>query len=224
MSPRVLACAALVALLAACASVPRLPPRLPEAQRAEAEAAQRAREAALRTTDGWSLSGRVAVSMAGQGGSGRLEWQQQGEHFDVQLSAPITRQSWRLTGGPAGARLEGVEGGPRTGTDAELLLYETTGWYLPVSALADWARGLRAAAGGPAGETYGVDGRLAVLEQDGWYIEYAWPDARDGRGLPQRIDARSESPDGRQARVRLVVDAWQVDERPRGAEAGDGGH
>ncbi|MCF7221860.1 lipoprotein insertase outer membrane protein LolB [Marilutibacter chinensis] len=207
---------AMVALLAACAGMPKAQRGLPPAERAVAEAHQQAREDALRAVTDWSLSGRVAVSMAGQGGSGRLEWRQQGDRFDIQLSAPVTRQSWRLAVGPDGARLDGVEGGPWTGRDADLLLYEATGWYLPVSALADWARGLRATAGGPAGEVYAADGRLAVLEQDGWHIEYAWPEAADGVDLPRRIDARSDGVDGRQARVRLVVDQWQVD-APRAA-------
>ena len=221
MSARGIALAACVALLAACAGLPKAPRGLPPAERAEAEARQQAREAELRSVSGWSLSGRVAVSMAGQGGSGRLEWRQDGDRFDVRLSAPVTRQSWRLAGGPDGARLEGVEGGPRSGDDADLLLYEATGWYLPVAALADWARGMRAAGGGPAGEVYGADGRLAVLEQDGWYIEYAWPEKGDGTGLPRRIDARSDGIDGRQARVRLVVDEWHAGAGQDGAPTGN---
>ncbi|AWV08040.1 LolB [Lysobacter maris] len=212
-----MAAVVLVVALAGCASMPKAP--LPPAAQAAAAAHQQAREEALRTVGEWSLSGRVAVSMNGQGGSGRLEWQQHGPRFDIRLSAPVTRQSWRLAGGPDGAMLDGVEGGPRTGFDAGQLLYETTGWYLPVSALADWARGLRAAAGGPSDAAYGPDGRLAVLQQDGWRIEYSWPEAGDGAGLPRRIDARRDGADGRQARVKLVVDQWDI-EMPEAVAAG----
>ena len=91
-SPLVLA----VLLLGACAGrAPReaLPPL------ATAPAVHQAqREAALAMRPDWSLQGRVALSNGRDGGSGRIDWQQQGGHYSVALSAPITRQSWRLSG------------------------------------------------------------------------------------------------------------------------------
>ena len=62
------------------------------------------------------------------------------------LSAPVTRQSWRLVddGHQGEARLEGLPGGPRGGADAEALLTEATGWRVPVNFLPDWVLGLPA--------------------------------------------------------------------------------
>jgi outer membrane lipoprotein LolB len=97
--------------------------------------------------------------------------------------------------------LEGLEGGARTGTDAEALLQEATGWRIPVGAMAAWARGARAS--GTASEL-GVDAlaRPALLQQDGWTIEYrAWFEGAPP--LPQKVFARQG-----EASVRLVVDAW----------------
>lgn len=187
--------------LAACATTPvRTGPAMPEAA---AEAAQQAREAALRAEAAWSLGGRIAVSNGRDGGSGRLEWRQMGERFDVALSAPVTRQSWRLSGDPAQARLEGLEGGPRTGPDAAALLRSATGWDIPVVALADWVRGARADALGPASIRYDAAGRPARIEQGGWTIDYAWPTTSLEPLRPARVDARRG-----EARVRLVVDQW----------------
>src|SRR3970282_570297 len=101
------------------------------------ETNQVAREAQLRLQPEWALVGRIAVTSAGNGGSGRIGWRQDGERFEVALSAPVTRQSWRLHGDPGGAHLEGLEGGPRSGADARLLLLEATGWDIPVTALAE---------------------------------------------------------------------------------------
>lgn len=187
--------------LAACATTPvRTGPAVPEAA---AEAAQQAREAALRAEAAWSLGGRIAVSNGRDGGSGRLEWRQMGERFEVALSAPVTRQSWRLSGDPAQARLEGLEGGPRTGPDAAALLRSATGWDIPVVALADWVRGARADALGPASIHYDHAGRPARIEQGGWTIDYAWPTTSLEPLRPARVDARRG-----EARVRLVVDQW----------------
>lgn len=202
-------CAALV--LAACASAPPRPPAVQDpALRAAYEAAQQEREQALRADSEWSLRGRIAASNAGRGGSGRLDWQQQGQAFQVSISAPVTRQTWRLAGGDGAALLEGVEGGPRQGFDARLLLLEATGWDVPMQALPAWIRGLREPALGPARIEYGIDGLPLYMEQDGWRIQYHWPQAGDAAGaavagpvLPRRVEAsRGE------ARVRLVVDEW----------------
>ncbi|MFQ6312942.1 lipoprotein insertase outer membrane protein LolB [Lysobacter capsici] len=141
------------------------------------------------------------MSNAGKGGSGRIEWTQHGERFEVALSAPVTRQSWRLAGGPGEARLEGLEGGPRSGDNAAALLLETTGWDIPVEALGNWLRGLPAEGVAAAKLTPGPDGRPLSIEQGGWTIAYQWPASGD---LPSRLDARRAS-----ARVRLIVDEWQ---------------
>lgn len=209
MNARAWTVAALAALLSACAGTavrgPAPPPLAPAAV-AAAEAAQARRETALRPQARWSLSGRIALSNGRNGGSGRIDWRQDGERYEVALSAPVTRQSWRLSGDAAGARLDGVEGGPRSGPDAATLLRETTGWDIPVAALNDWVRGLRAQGQGPARVDYGADGRPARIEQDGWRIDYRWP-AEGGAEpvLPARLDAvRGE------AKVKLIVDEWQA--------------
>lgn len=192
----------LAGALAACATTRGVDTALPPAQVAAAEAAQAAREAGLRAQDAWSFAGRIAVSNAGQGGSGRIDWRQDGAGFQVALSAPVTRQSWRLSVAPGGAVLEGLDGGARSGPSAGPLLREATGWDIPVDALNHWVRGLRAEGEGPAAITYGTDLRPRRIEQGGWTIDYIWPEA-PAAALPSRLDARRDA-----ARLRLIVDAW----------------
>jgi outer membrane lipoprotein LolB len=197
---------AAVSLLTACVGQP-VRETLPVAQSAAAEAGQVAREQMLRQQPTWSLQGRIAVSNGKNGGSGRFEWVQDGARFDVSLSAPVTRQSWRLVGDAASARLEGLEDGAREGPDAATLLREATGWEIPVLALADWVRGVRAQGVDSAITSYGLDGRLQRIEQGGWTIDYHWPQpgatTTSTQILPARLDARRG-----EASVRLIVDQW----------------
>jgi outer membrane lipoprotein LolB len=201
-----------VLALAGCAVAPmRAPPPvvLSPAEHDAAMAAQAAHEAALALHPDWRLEGRVALTNNGRGGSGRLEWQQHGGDFSVELSAPVTRQGWRLSGREGDVVLEGLDGGPRRGTDAATLLREATGWEIPVGALASWVRGARAGVSAPTGGSraeleFAADGRLIRLHQDGWTLDYAdWQARPDGTVLPMRISASRDA-----ARVRLVVDAW----------------
>lgn len=219
MNMRLIGVAAAGLLLAACAGQP-VRPELSAAEVAAAENAQRIREHALAALPAWSLAGRVAVSNHGKGGSGRIEWRQDGAQFRVSLSAPVTRQSWQLVGTPGQAQLDGVDGGPRSGPDARLLLLEATGWDIPVEALGAWLRGTRAPSLGPARVEYGADGLPWRIEQGGWSIQFQWPqpeepvpgdtgqasDPATAPRLPSRIDASRD-----QARVKLIVDQWVVD-------------
>jgi outer membrane lipoprotein LolB len=188
--------ASLLLLLAACASAPR--PQL-----AANEAAQAAREGQLAARPDWGFRGRIAISQGEQGGHAGIRWRQRGADFDIELSAPITAQSWHLVSQSGRVRLDGLEGGVREGTDAEALLLEATGWRIPVAAMSAWARGAR---GQGSVAEFGSDpeGRPATLLQDGWSIEYrGW--FAGSPPLPQRVFARQG-----EASVRLVVEAWDA--------------
>lgn len=206
-SPRTFAILAMALLLAACTVAP-VRPDLDPAQIAAAEVAQGQREAALRTQQDWSLSGRIAVSNRGKGGSGRIDWVQHGADYRVALSAPVTRQGWRLSGDADDALLEGLEGGPRRGDDARQLLLHATGWDIPVTALSEWVRGARAPALGPARITYGANGLPWSIEQGGWLIEYQWPELDPAAPMPAlRLPSRLDATRG-EATVKLLVDEW----------------
>jgi outer membrane lipoprotein LolB len=196
---------ALALSLAACAVQPvhESPPSPATAAQIQGQAR---RAAVLSAHSRWAMQGRVALSNGRQGGSGRIDWQQEGATYSVSLSAPITRQSWRLDSDGRSARLEGLEDGPREGADAEALLRDATGWVVPVSALGAWMRGTAAPELPPAELAFDAQGRLAELRQAGWVIDYSdWrSQAALGLELPHRLNAAQGD-----ARVRLVIDAWQ---------------
>jgi outer membrane lipoprotein LolB len=158
--------------------------------------------------DAWSFSGRAAISKGDKGGSGRIEWQQLDlRRYSIALSAPITRQSWRLTGDlhSEAGRIEGLEGGPRDGEFAEDLLLQTTGWEVPLQQLGSWVRGAPAAEYPVESIEHDAEGRVSRLVQSGWSVRYtAWrPGPAGAPDLPAGIEAESGD-----ARVRLVIEDW----------------
>jgi len=195
-------------LLGACATrTVREAPPLDQQGIESAERAQAGRATWLEGQRRWSFEGRVAVNNAGKGGNGKIEWRQDGHGYVVSLIAPITRQSWRLIGDThsEAGRLEGLEGGPREGGDAEALLLEATGWDIPVNALARWVRGLPAEGLPLRDRSYSAQGQLQRVEQAGWNIEYPlwFPAEGPQPSLPRRIEAKRD-----RASVRLIVDHW----------------
>lgn len=194
---RLAAVAFMVMLLSACSPATHRPvmsgDRVP--------GVQLQREAWLAQRPNWSFTGRIAVSDQGDGGSGRIEWIQRENSFEISLHAPVTRRSWRLLAEPGLARLEGLEGGPFYADDAGQLLHEHLGWTVPLADLADWVRGLRARAGGHM--AYTAAGVPAQLEQDGWLVDYREFEHVGAVLMPVRVFAARDS-----QRIRLKVDTW----------------
>lgn len=186
----------LAVLLAGCVSVP---------QRAvddgAALRAQIAREALIGADPDWQFVGRIAVSADGHGGSGRIDWRQSGEDLSIQLSAPVTRRSWRLSRVDGWARLDGLDEGPLQGDDAAQMLRQRVGWDVPLAQMSWWVRGLRAR--GAAQVNFAANALPTSIEQDGWSVQYRDWTTVAGQPMPARLFARRGD-----ASVRLVIDRW----------------
>lgn len=188
-------------VLAGCAPVTVRPtPGLPGTP--QQLAAQAARERTLGAEVDWTLAGRFAASDGHHGGSGSLDWRQNGTQYRFTLRAPITGKSVELDGGPDGAVLRGVGHHALAGRDASAVLQQEFGWEVPVADLAWWVRGLRAPEQ-PSVLTFGTNGLPATLYQAGWHIDYRnWYTDRNPP-LPRTVYA-SRDP----YNVRVLVEHW----------------
>jgi outer membrane lipoprotein LolB len=193
----ILACTAVA--LVACAPV-----RVRETP--SALAAQQAREARLAPLTHWTLSARIAISNGKDGGSGDLDWEQDGDIYRFIVRAPVTGKTWTLSGDAEHAVLEGVDPQPDADSDAQRLLQDRLGWDVPLVDLSSWVRGLRAPSL-PAQVQYDAHELPAVIEQDGWRIEYRDWFADRNPPLPRKVFASKSD-----ARVRMVIEQWKIDD------------
>lgn len=186
-------------LLAACAA-----PR-PAPEPADADSAYAARAEELGRWQGWSLTGRLGVTQAEDGGSGRLDWTQRQDGLAMRFRGALGQGAWRLTSDPGSARLERADGAVREAADLDALVYAETGWAMPVRALAWWVRGLAWPGGGaPARLELNADGTPKSLEQQGWRVDYErYTAGPDERLLPSRLEARRGD-----VTIRLAVSRW----------------
>jgi outer membrane lipoprotein LolB len=187
-------------LLAACA-----PRQLVRNQGdAASMAQQQAREQQLADANHWTLQGHLFVSNGQDGGGGSFTWTQNGDRYEFTFRTPITGKSFRLTGGPDGAVLDGLDGGPQSGPDAEALMQRVLNWDVPLSELRAWVLGLRAE--GAASQLSFGDNRLpSLLQQDGWDVTYpAWDSARQPP-LPAKVFAKKPP-----FTVKLAIESWTM--------------
>jgi outer membrane lipoprotein LolB len=198
--PRVPALAVLALVLGACAGQ-RQKAVAPDA---EMLGRQVVREQALATHAAWSLRGRLGVSDGRDGGSGSLEWSQDGARFRFSVHAPVTGKTWLLAGQPGDVALEGLREQVVKGEDAAGLLERELGWRVPVAELVDWARGARAP--GAAQIRFRADGLPAEIDQAGWNVEYLDYEQGHDPPLPSKVFASKGN-----YKVRLSIREWSLE-------------
>lgn len=202
-----------IVLLAACATLPPRSQPLAVSLECDDSAPTPACTAALAariarvSAPAWQMQGGAALRHGEQSGSVRIDWQQHSRVppvYQITLSVPVTRQSWRLQVDGDGALVEGLPGGARHGADAEALLAGTSGLAIPLRHMPDWLRGLPSGEGGTSRQRWAESGQLLELQQDGWQVRFEYPAKGD---LPQRIVAKRSA--GVETEVRLFVERWR---------------
>ncbi len=154
----------------------------------------------------WNASGKLAVRSANDSESARMQWLQNGERFDIQLSGPAGLKATRIHGMPNSVDFE--QGEQRVhAASVEALSQQLIGWPLPADKLTWWLRGLPAPDSTPQKAGYAPAGWLAELEQDGWRIHFSNPQQPTPNiTLPGRIDAERGD-----LRITLIIKTWQLD-------------
>jgi len=188
---------ACVALLGACATLPRISPD-------DAEALQRWHEEQLAHFEDWRLSGKISVRDDQDNFSGRLHWRTSSGSYEMLIVAPMGRGSWRLEGSAAGAVLTDEKQQVWRGEDAETLLFQRLGWHVPVDDLVYWIRAMRVP-DRVAEVEFDAWGRMGRLREAGWTVTYqAWQESA-GLQMPRKMVAASDP-----YRLKLVINEWAL--------------
>lgn len=182
--------------LAACSTQSRRPADVGLLQ------SQVEREVQLASQTHWQVEGRLAVSSGVEGGgSGRMTWSHDPTSYRIELRAPVSGQTWRLSVDAGQAVLEGLEGGPRRSSAPAELLQRELGWTMPLAELPFWVRGARGP--GNAVIDFDADGLPATIVQRGWTVTFREWQRADGLAMPRKVFAQRGD-----QRVRLAISRW----------------
>lgn len=155
----------------------------------------------------WSVNGRIAMRTPKDAWSASLKWQQQGGNYDIELFGPLGGKALSVSGGSDYVVLTTDEGDTFSQQNASMLIYEQTGWQVPVESLNYWARAMPVP-GEVAQLEHDEQGRLSRIQQAGWDIRF-----QDYQVVNQLVMPRKLRLESRHFTVKLVFRNWQLDKR-----------
>lgn len=168
----------------------------------------------LSLTPDWILQGRIALTTPSERTQGHLYWQQHNEDYVIRLSGPIGQGQFILSQTGSKALLRDVKHNVYEGRKGEQLLYEQTGWYIPLSGLRYWLKG-QFSPHLPRQTQYDQYGRLSSLTQSDWEINYLRYKTFAGNALPTELLIKNKrgsttSTSSASWEIRLAIHEWTL--------------
>jgi outer membrane lipoprotein LolB len=150
----------------------------------------------------FALNGRVSINNHGERHSAGLHWTHHEQSDEILLLTPLGQTAARVYRDASHATLD--DGGKHyQDADAESLMEQVLGWYLPLDVLQHWVLGLPAA-DAPAQIERDADGRISLLHQDGWTVSYLRYADDSADSLPTRLKLEHED-----LQLQLLIDEWE---------------
>lgn len=164
------------------------------------------RQQALAGVTDWNFKGRLSIKTASDAWTGKVRWRQTGKEFRLHFSSPTGQGAVQLMSNPQfGVEMRTAKGDVQYSEDAETLLYDHTGWRLPVSGLRSWITGLPDGGREISRLLFDDEGRVDTLTQYQWRIDYLQYKQVNDYSLPRKISLHNDKLD-----LRIVIDQWEI--------------
>ncbi|MBR9911839.1 MAG: outer membrane lipoprotein LolB [Gammaproteobacteria bacterium] len=187
----------LLALLSACSALgPKPPP-------SGIDYSQQQRQ--LAALDQWQLQGKLGIRLPEDAASAYIDWRQQPRSYEIQLSGPLGQGATRISATPDGVTLARAGEAEISAPSAEELMYRTLGWWLPMSDLHYWVRGIPSPTAPTGVMERNENGTLHSLTQSGWLISYLSYQAIPPFLLPARLAISRAD-----IKATLIIKNWQL--------------
>jgi len=162
------------------------------------------RQAELAAFTHFRLEGAIAITRRNKAFQANVIWQAQGQkHFSLSLFGPMGAGRTTIVGKPEQVTMTNADGKFLMAATAEDLLQSQLGWYLPVSNVFYWVRGIPVP-GMTADKTFDTFHHLTELKQDGWTIQYERYTSTAGKDLPSKLKLSHGD-----IRVKWVIGEWK---------------
>jgi outer membrane lipoprotein LolB len=166
------------------------------------EAAWQSRLTRLDALSSWELSGRVGVITAKDGGSGSLDWKQQGAELTFDFRGPLGAGAIHIQGDAAALHIQSSRGDDFVTTDPEQDLTANLHMPMPVLSMRYWMMGIPDP-GVPYTKTADAQGEPLSLYQRDWQVEYQEYADVQGYALPVRFTLSRGA-----VHIKVAVSQW----------------
>lgn len=158
----------------------------------------------------WSAKGKVGIKQNNDGGSAYMEWVQRDHNATITLSGPLGQGTTRIHVSPQATRLHTSKDEVFEADSPEALLYQHTGWRLPISSMKHWIKGLPDP-NYPAAAERDEQGLLRSLRQGPWVIAYKNYRTTGTYSLPTKLKISTQSTHQlADLRITVVVKQWNL--------------
>ncbi|MGH1370579.1 MAG: lipoprotein insertase outer membrane protein LolB [Cellvibrionaceae bacterium] len=155
--------------------------------------------------DQWQVQGKLGVRLPDNSGSVYFNWKQRPDDFAIHLSGPLGQGTTWIRGNDRQVSLERPNQTTILAKTPEALMQKGLGWWLPISQLYYWVRGIPAPQTHPSAQQHHDDGSLKFLEQDGWQLEYSRYKSVSGWSLPSKVIARQQD-----IKLTFIIKNWKL--------------
>lgn len=204
--------------LTACTPANRMPDghaQLPPPEAPPIESQWQDYQRVLGSINDWQVQGKLGVRTPADSGSVTFNWKQLPEQFAIYLNGPLGQGTVWIRGNEQQVSLEQSGQDTLYAPTPELLMYNTMGWWLPVSDLHYWVKGIPSPHTSVDDEQHNADGTLQTLQQNGWQLSYPAYQQLGGWHLPSKVVAqyRSPNPQG-DIRLTFIIKDWRLHSSP----------
>ena len=196
---RAAAIGAILVCMSACASLQGHAP----AGAPDAAAWQAHRDGLLKLID-WEFSGRVGIVTAKDGGSGSLDWKQQGDALTFDFRGPLGAGAIHIQGEGSTLVVQASRGDSFITDDPEHDIEQRLKVPLPVLSMRYWMLGLPDPHAG-FDEAFDEHGELTRLTQRGWQVQYQEYAEVRGLSLPVKLSLQRSD-----VRIKVVISDWTL--------------
>jgi len=157
----------------------------------------------------FQIEGKIRLKTKESSDSANLQWQQQGDSYNMTLSGPFGQTGAHMEGNPYQVVLTVPDKGHFIDQSPEQLLYNHFGWDLPISSLLYWIRTLPAP-GSVYQSELNPSQQIRLLQQDGWNIRYDRYRPVSS-GVPQNPELPGRIKVNRgQLELTLIINQWRL--------------
>ncbi|AOA57777.1 outer membrane lipoprotein LolB [Acinetobacter larvae] len=156
---------------------------------------------AISNNNQFNLQGKIGVRTPQQSGSAFYTWQQDQDHFVIQLNGALGIGKTIIEGKPGEVVLNSSKTGELRATSPEELLAQATGWIAPITHMIDWVQARPATAA--AQSTRDQQNRLIQVTEDGWQVELFYAESAI---LPNKLILTEQLAEQNLNKITLIIE------------------